>query len=71
MLADILIAIAVSAPVGGAAGWAVIKYKLSKNEIVWNLKKNSEHAHRFDTMLGDGKGWRCGECGKLRKPEKS
>ena len=24
------------------------------------------HAHRFDTMLSDGKGWRCGICHQLK-----
>jgi hypothetical protein len=25
------------------------------------------HEHRYDTMVGDGKGWRCGICGRLKE----
>jgi hypothetical protein len=25
------------------------------------------HSHRWDTMLDDGLGWRCGICGQTRK----
>lgn len=31
------------------------------------LEKGGLHEHRFDTMLGDGSGWRCGICGKPRE----
>lgn len=27
------------------------------------------HVHRFDTMVGDGNGWRCGICGALKGQE--
>ena len=27
------------------------------------------HAHTYDTMLGDGKGWRCGQCGEPKEEE--
>ena len=27
------------------------------------LDPRGGHKHQFDTMLGDGKGWRCGICG--------
>ena len=28
------------------------------------LKSTDRHTHRFDVMVGDGAGWRCGICGK-------
>jgi hypothetical protein len=34
----------------------------------WSAPTTSgtEHVHRYDTMLADGKGWRCGICGEPR-----
>jgi hypothetical protein len=30
----------------------------------WRVPSSTdEHVHSFDTMLGDGEGWRCGVCG--------
>ncbi len=27
------------------------------------------HEHAYDTMLGDGKGWRCGICGEPKEED--
>ena len=27
------------------------------------------HEHAYDTMVGDGKGWRCGQCGEPKEEE--
>ena len=31
---------------------------------MWQDQGAEPHTHRYDTMLGDGVGWRCGICGK-------
>lgn len=33
---------------------------LERSQEEW---RTQAHVHRYDTMLGDGKGWRCGLCG--------
>lgn len=40
----------------------------------WHLTASTldlgPHIHRFDTMIADGKGWRCGICGAI-KPDQN
>ncbi len=45
----------------GAAIYAILPTRKPKAKVGFGA-----HQHRFDTMLGDGKGWRCGECGTPR-----
>lgn len=47
---------------GYAGAWLKMKYKFSPTEF----SNTGDHFHAYDTMLGDGKGWRCGVCG-IRK----
>lgn len=59
-----LIAAAVLGAVGGVGGafvYAILPTRNPKKKI-----GIGSHEHQFDTMRGDGKGWRCGICGQLR-----
>ena len=53
---------------GIAYGIAVVRRciaKLPQDAI------DGPHQHRFDTMVGDGAGWRCGVCGEPKTKEES
>ena len=61
-IAVILASVLIAVPAGYAGAWLKLKYKFSSTEF----GETGEHKHAYDTMLGDGKGWRCGVCG-IRK----
>lgn len=54
--------------------WLAAGYYLGRRRIrpTYTLRtavmqaEPAEHEHHYDTMLGDGHGWRCGECGITR-----
>ena len=59
-----LIAPVVLGLLGGLAGAvinAILPIRNPKTKIGLGA-----HEHRYDTMKGDGKGWRCGICGQPR-----
>lgn len=70
-MADLVLTLAltaVAAAAGGLLGGALSRrVKLRMREIPPRAQE-SGHAHRFDTMGGDGV-WRCGDCGSPRSGE--
>lgn len=37
-----------------------------RRDRTWEYWRLKAHVHRYDTMLGDGAGWRCGICGAVK-----
>jgi hypothetical protein len=69
-------AIGLAIPAAGAAGFAFARRKHEFDGV--EMSPRGGHKHSFDTMLGDGKGWRCGYevekgviCGWLRYGEEA
>ena len=76
---DELIAVTLGSLAGSAIGaFSLLKW-LVRREVgkaalpQWGITTTTSsstegaHVHRFDTMVGDGLGWRCGVCGKPKK----
>ena len=76
---DELIAVTLGSLAGSAIGaFSLVKW-LVRREVgkaalpQWGITTTSVseptvlHIHRFDTMVGDGLGWRCGVCGEPKK----
>ena len=69
LLAGILVAIGLGSALFGFAVAFVFGYSRTVRPSpstgqVWD---DSPHSHRFDTMLADGAGWRCGICGRPKR----
>jgi hypothetical protein len=79
---DELIAVTLGSLAGSAIGafsllkW-LVRREVSKAALPsWTLTTTTSfaepaegHIHRFDTMFGDGAGWRCGICGEPKVKE--
>lgn len=63
---SLALALVISGVVGSLTGYlgALIRMKYKYAPPI--TFSDGQHVHAYDTMLGDGKGWRCGVCG-LRK----
>ena len=64
-----LLAAAVVMPLWLAAGYYLGRRRVRPGFALRTAVMSAEagpHEHHFDTMIGDGRGWRCGECGELR-----
>ena len=53
---------------GSVAGYLGASLRMKYRYAPRSFATSGDHVHAFDTMLGDGKGWRCGQCG-LRKED--
>lgn len=67
-IAELVLAFVVSGVTGLATGYLGATLKLRSKFAPLLPSFNGDHTHQFDTMIGDGKGWRCGVCG-IRKEE--